>query len=1084
MNKRFGFVLLAFVLLANHLVRADSGQFNLATNGIVVVHAHDYYAIPVKATNLSFVLYLTSSNVSVDTLVLSEAQLQEFNSTKNVNDSLVSNYSNSLINVFLTNQTRYVVLYSPYANAKVSYLVNATSNFTHSNETTFVGAYLTVPAYSSISFPLHLATRGSPFSINLTGLSTQPLSYAIRNLETGTTVFNTSQVTITNLSISGFNATFAYRLRLQPGLYSLNITSTSSNATTVYVSYRIFPDYVDPFLFYKFGHANFSNGHVPTGIASFGLYNDSGKIVPYSLITGQVVGDINLTSLMVNTSPSLNSGPVYPYVMSIQLNDLLVVINNDGSRFVYWPQNVGVFYTNSTNSGQMEFTDNIWNDSSSVPTLSNSSLISYDHGGVYPTDRNYTCPHVLCWYDLRNASLNTYTLPLDLLLIINETVIPGNGVLVQFGYAQNNATSDIHPIWFDNVELLDPNVNSAGIYLSGNQYTPSGGLFQNGLFYDSELVFVGGGSLAIANFTNVSARLGLYYYNLTSGRLVPYPSTYTFGSETGETSQNIRVNNDGNYAALSIGNPKYESLYRSPTAKQFQLAGDVSFLPLQNSTGTEPQPVTPTHNSHNSSQYLLYAVVAAVLLVAAYIVYRLLHARHTAAKTGKSKPINKAKDRVKSTNIEKLAAIISVIVAMAIIAVFLSNILEGGSCSNITNPAQLFSSRHNVSFCQIAAALNHNTETMNLNLSYVILDGPTAPIGTNPGLVLFNFTFRRYYQNASYRFDLPGYNASRAELQLNNSAQILGCISDKFVIDHTGPSAYQCTKEKAPAYPDFVSAVFGLVDTGSPLTTLSLHLVKNATGYGSSCILVTGTGEANATGGIAYGADNASISSVNITGCLDSKTMIPYNISEKIEYKNNTFRSYYLQLLTSQPQLTTGYIDALLSSGSSSGIPTTSTVTSTTIVATTSQATTTGSTAQTTQPSTTVPQNTTTAATTSTTASTSTQQTSVATSMTSSSSTTTTAQNTDCNRLDNVSVGYSSYSCNGFYVTLQNVTHSGAAVANLYHDNNLLKANVQIALKGTNTTSELGYNVSIYVNRSFAGQFNFNSWAEISMNAK
>ena len=127
-------------------------------------------------------------------------------------------------------------------------------------------------------------------------------------------------------------------------------------------------------------------------------------------------------------------------------------------------------------------------------------------GHVYLQDGQY-------YYDEENANA-TYTLPFGMLTMVNTTVEPGTGVLVQYGArvidqgAQaNQASMD----WFDNVTIHDSTVQTAYFLTSGNDTTP------DGLFYDSEFVLGGDANGEATDFTSMTPQWGS---STPMGRLV------------------------------------------------------------------------------------------------------------------------------------------------------------------------------------------------------------------------------------------------------------------------------------------------------------------------------------------------------------------------------------------------------------------------------------------------------------------------------------------------------------------------------------------------------------------------------------
>ena len=73
----------------------------------------------------------------------------------------------------------------------------------------------------------------------------------------------------------------------------------------------------------------------PSGIATFGLDNDSGNVTPYDVAAHEVVGVADISSLLAqnSTAPLANSTVSGA---TLQLNSVLVVNEKGGAQQVYW----------------------------------------------------------------------------------------------------------------------------------------------------------------------------------------------------------------------------------------------------------------------------------------------------------------------------------------------------------------------------------------------------------------------------------------------------------------------------------------------------------------------------------------------------------------------------------------------------------------------------------------------------------------------------------------------------------------------------------------------------------------------------
>jgi len=320
----------------------------------------------------------------------------------------------------------------------------------------------------------------------------------------------------------------------------------------------------------------------PTGVTSFGLYNVSGGAVPYQIETNQVVGIADISSMQAHNA---SAASVQSNVSgaTIQLNSVLVVNEQGGRQQVYWAQDTPDFVTAAS---QVAYGDNVWNFSVSG-FLSNSTVTSADGGLVAPNTGSTGD------YYSQEASNSTYAFPLVLALLINETTTPGQGVLVQMGaqMLQNGSAASTPVNWFDAITIHDPTAQSAYFLVSGNQTTP------NGLFYDTELVLGGENNGEATDFTQLSASLGIYYYNSTTGVLDSFPSLYSFGGDTAEAADNVQVSYSGSgLAQVSTGTPDY--VYLGTASGSLSLPLSIS----QITTSTTTSGSTSSQSSSSSSQ--------------------------------------------------------------------------------------------------------------------------------------------------------------------------------------------------------------------------------------------------------------------------------------------------------------------------------------------------------------------------------------------------------------------------------------------------------------------------------------------------
>jgi hypothetical protein len=358
-----------------------------------------------------------------------------------------------------------------------------------------------------------------------------------------------------------------------PGDYDFFVYAYGS-AATVTLSFQVYPN--NPL----------SSGPLlspePSGIASFGLTNSSGVDSPYAVRSTDVAGVADISSMEAINPAAESSFQVPTSSASLQLNSVLVV-NEAGSKGnVYWIQNVPTFVTATT---QVELADNLWNFSSSG-FLSSSTVTG--RGGVFSFVQDGSTQY---YYDFEGTNA-TYTVPFGIVTLLNSTVQPGTGVLVQYGArivdpgAQANlAKTD----WYDNVTIHDPTVTSSYFLTSGNDTTP------DGLNYDTEFVLGGDANGASTNFTSMSSGLGLYYTNgTTSHSLTAFPSYFSFGYDTLEAADNLRMAYDGNgQVSISTGAPNYQYLGTA--------TGSSSLSSIESSLGFPSTTTTTTTSSSTPS---------------------------------------------------------------------------------------------------------------------------------------------------------------------------------------------------------------------------------------------------------------------------------------------------------------------------------------------------------------------------------------------------------------------------------------------------------------------------------------------------
>ncbi len=205
-------------------------------------------------------------------------------------------------------------------------------------------------------------------------------------------------------------------------------------------------------------------------------------------------------------------------------------------------------------------------------------------------------------------------------------------------FLQNGTISSTNGTIFDRITILDPNIESAFFYVSGNESTPVGAASLYGEYYDTEFVFGGGGNGASTDFEDLNSTLGLYYSAL-GRKLVSFPSYYSFGADTAEAADNLHVLYLGNgVAKVYPGTPNYEYLNQVKTITTSNSS--------RNSTATSATSFTSsTLSATASSGSSLYWLVilasgtAIALAVASALVMMLRRPKQESATAGYPGPL-------------------------------------------------------------------------------------------------------------------------------------------------------------------------------------------------------------------------------------------------------------------------------------------------------------------------------------------------------------------------------------------------------------------------------------------------------------
>jgi hypothetical protein len=250
--------------------------------------------------------------------------------------------------------------------------------------------------------------------------------------------------------------------------------------------------------------------NAPIGIVDYGLMPSQVGYIPYSYTTSEFLGEARILS--ANVQPITNCSSLPPGSFSLQLNAVLEMVINNQTQY-YWVQNVLII---DPTYDLMAPLVNVWNMSSTNLTM--NPLFIIGHGSVM---NNEVYAYMGNW--------TPYEPPLmiNLTIITNRTVNGFPEVLI--GYSMDGVNTPVDNVTF----LMSP---SWGPYLvvNGSEYSPSGYLI------DVEFVIGGPGCGAMVRANGLNATLSLYYKG-PGGELLPVPSAWSLGSDTGETIANARA---------------------------------------------------------------------------------------------------------------------------------------------------------------------------------------------------------------------------------------------------------------------------------------------------------------------------------------------------------------------------------------------------------------------------------------------------------------------------------------------------------------------------------------------------------------
>jgi thermopsin len=287
-----------------------------------------------------------------------------------------------------------------------------------------------------------------------------------------------------------------------------------------------------------------TGGPAPIGIAEYGVFNQSGTLVPENLNTTTLVatftGQNALCLEIGNCTPSvlaMDSGA--PDAYGLQLNAVLENVTLFGTPgYEFWTQNV---FEYSTYSDQLYVITNIWNFSSLGASMSSNAIASHGpNGTLVPGELYYSVsgPYTIS---------SNYTAE-----IILSSEVVGNNDTVVFEFDVANATLEYGGVndyaIFNSTGASGPGVSAPAQYVaSGSQYTPMG------IPADWEFVMGGPGGGSNLDVFSMYSEMDLYYWNTSLDTFAVIPSAYDVGSETGETSVGATALWEGNWSLYLPG---------------------------------------------------------------------------------------------------------------------------------------------------------------------------------------------------------------------------------------------------------------------------------------------------------------------------------------------------------------------------------------------------------------------------------------------------------------------------------------------------------------------------------------------------
>ncbi|MCI4330996.1 MAG: thermopsin [Thermoplasmata archaeon] len=269
-----------------------------------------------------------------------------------------------------------------------------------------------------------------------------------------------------------------------------------------------------------FVHPGYTSAPAPMGLGDFGVQDLHGHDQGLITYTRSVEGSVTLNSVAPLYLPSSS-----PDIFTMQLNTVLTnvdVANN--SSGVYWIQNVPIY---SAQNQTLGIEDNIWNFSAAGAGMPTSTLYSYGGTVVAPVFYYAVGP---TWHMPTPFTIRLY----------NNASVFNNRPTIWFNYSITAANGTVLTGSFDRVEF-----NSTGntvptspapkptFQINGKQTNAFG------LLNDAELMLGGPGGGSTTTLFGINATMALWTLPNGTVTYANVPAAYSFGTDTGETSEGI-----------------------------------------------------------------------------------------------------------------------------------------------------------------------------------------------------------------------------------------------------------------------------------------------------------------------------------------------------------------------------------------------------------------------------------------------------------------------------------------------------------------------------------------------------------------